>query len=142
MPVFHGGQGEILVSQFTAQIVAFAEDAKRKMELVVKQSAQDVGDIAQTPVAKGGNMPVDTGFLRNSLVAGLNGSTSLSGPDSYTLAIAGAELGDSIFFGWTANYARFVEYGTQGRAGRFFMLNAAQQWKAIVARNAEKARAL
>ena len=130
------------MSQFTAQIAAFAEDAKRKMELVVKQSAQDVGEIAQRPVAKGGNMPIDTGFLRNSLVAGLNGTTSLSGPDAYVLAIAGAELGDTIFFGWTASYARFVEYGTQGRAGRFFMLNAAQQWPQIVARNAEKARAL
>lgn len=130
------------MTQFTAQIAAFAEDAKRKMELVVKQSAQDVGDLAQRPVAKGGNMPVDTGFLRNSLVAGLNGTTSLSGPDAYVLAIAGMELGDSVLFGWTANYARYVEYGTQGRAGRFFMLNAAQQWQAIVARNAEKARAL
>ena len=130
------------MSQFTAQIMAFAEDSKRRMELVVKQSAQDVGDLAQRPVAQGGNMPVDTGFLRNSLIAGLNGSTSLKGPDSYVLAIAGAELGDSIFFGWTANYARFVEYGTQGRAGRFFALNAAQQWQAIVARNAELARAL
>lgn len=128
------------MSQFTAQIAAFAEDAKRKMELTIKQSAQDVGEIAQRPVAKGGNMPVDTGFLRNSLVAGLNGTTSLSGPDSYVLAIAGAELGDSIFFGWTANYARYVEYGTQGRAGRFFALSAAQQWQAIVARNADKAR--
>lgn len=130
------------MTQFTAQIAAFAEDAKRKMELVVKQSAQDVGDLAQLPVAKGGNMPVDTGFLRNSLVAGLNGTTSLNGPDAYVLAIAGMELGDSVLFGWTANYARYVEYGTQGRAGRFFMLNAAQQWQAIVARNAEKARAL
>lgn len=130
------------MSVFTAQITAFAEDAKRKMTLVVQQSAQDVGELAQRPVAKGGNMPVDTGFLRNSLVAGLNGSTSLSGPDAYSLAIAGAEAGDTIFFGWTAAYARYVEYGTQGRAGRFFMLNAAQQWQAIVARNAEKARAL
>lgn len=130
------------MTQFTAQIDAFAEQAKAKLELVVKQSAQDVGDLAQRPVAKGGNMPIDTGFLRNSLVAGLNGSTSLSGPDAYVLAIAGMELGDSVLFGWTANYARYVEYGTQGRAGRFFMLNAAQQWQAIVARNAEKARAL
>lgn len=112
------------------------------MELVVKQSAQDVGDLAQRPVAKGGNMPVDTGFLRNSLVAGLNGTTGLSGPDAYVLAIAGMELGDSVMFGWTANYARYVEYGTRGRAGRFFMLSAAQEWQAIVARNAEKARAL
>lgn len=130
------------MTQFTAQIASFVTQSKARLEAVIKQSAQDVGDLAQRPVAKGGNMPVDTGFLRNSLVAGLNGTTSLSGPDSYVLAIAGMELGDSVMFGWTANYARYVEYGTQGRAGRFFALTAAQEWQAIVARNADKARAL
>ncbi|RDC66550.1 hypothetical protein HME9302_00001 [Alteripontixanthobacter maritimus] len=35
---------------------------------VAKQSIQDVVKQAQTPVGKGGDMPVDKGFLRNSLV--------------------------------------------------------------------------
>ncbi len=109
---------------------------------MVKQSAQEVFSIAQTPKAQGGRMPVDTGFLRNSLIAELNGAQVGGGADAYTLAVAGLELGDTVFAGWTANYARFQEYGTSNMAGNFFMLNAAQQWQAIVARNAELVRNL
>ena len=127
---------------FTAQIKAFTDRAHEKLEAVVKQSAQEVFSIAQTPVAQGGRMPVDTGFLRNSLVAELNGATVSGGVDAYVLAVASMDLGDVVFGGWTANYARFQEYGAQGREGRFFMLGAAQQWQAIVARNAEAIRNL
>lgn len=144
-----------MATTFTAQMAAFATQTKERMELVVKQSAQDVAELAQrdrasrarrpkkgiAPAVGGGNLPVDVGFLRNSLVAGLNGSTSLKGPDSYVLAIAGMELGDSVIFGWSAEYARFVEYGANGVPGAFFALRAAQEWQQIVARNAEKARA-
>lgn len=130
------------MSSFTAQIKAFADRSKEKIEAVVKQSAQEVFSIAQTPIAQGGRMPVDTGFLRNSLVAELNGATVAGGADAYTLAVAGMEIGDVIFGGWTANYARFQEYGTSTFAGNHFMLAAAQQWQAIVARNAELVRKL
>jgi hypothetical protein len=124
--------------KFTAQINAWSEKAKRNMALVVKQSAQDVFEIAQTPVAKGGNMPVDTGFLRNSLISGLNGNGSFEGADSYVLAIAEMEMGDVMIGGWTAAYAVHQEYGTTSMAGRFYMRGAAQQWQGIVARNAAK----
>lgn len=130
------------MTTFTAQIKAFADRAKEKMEAVVKQSAQEVFSIAQTPKAQGGRMPVDTGFLRNSLIASLNGSTVGGGADAYVLAVAGAELGDTIFAGWTANYARFMEYGTSKTTANFFMLSAAQQWGAIVERNAALVRNL
>lgn len=130
------------MTTFTAQIKAFTDRAKEKMEAVVKQSAQEVFSIAQTPKAQGGRMPKDTGFLQGSLVSELNGATVGKGTDSYLLAIAGAELGDTIFAGWTANYARFMEYGTSKTPANFYMLNAAQQWQAIVARNAELVRNL
>lgn len=129
-----------MTGTFTAQIRNWSEKAKRNIDLVIKQSAQEVFQIAQTPVVQGGNMPVDTGFLRNSMVAGLNGSTSLSGPDAYVLAINGFEMGDVIFGGWTAEYAVYVEFGAQGRAPRFFMRGAAQQWQSIVSSNAAKLR--
>lgn len=131
-----------MTGTFTAQIESFAAKSKAKIELVFKQSAQDVFEIAQRPVAKGGRMPVDTGFLRNSFVAGLNGSTSLSGADAYALVIAGADLGDVVFGGWTAEYARHIEYGTSRMVGRHFALGAAQEWQRIVAANVEKAKAL
>ena len=127
---------------FTAQIKAFADKSKEKLEAVVKQSAQEVFSIAQTPKAQGGRMPVDTGFLRNSLIASLNGSTVGGGADAYVLAVAGAELGDTIFAGWSAVYARHMEYGTSRTPGNFYMLSAAQQWQAIVARNAALVRNL
>lgn len=130
------------MSSFTAQIKAFTERSKEKIEAVVKQSAQEVFSIAQTPIAQGGRMPKDTGFLQGSLVSEINGAVVGEGTDSYTLAIAGMEIGDVVFAGWTAKYARHQEYGAQGRAGNFFMLNAAQQWQAIVARNAELVRNL
>jgi len=130
------------MTTFTAQIKAFADRTQEKIEAVVKQSAQEVFSIAQTPKAQGGRMPVDTGFLRNSLIASLNGSTVGGGADAYVLAVAGAELGDTIFAGWTASYARFMEYGTSKTPANFFMLSAAQQWQAIVARNAALVRNL
>lgn len=130
------------MTTFTAQINAFADRTQEKIEAVVKQSAQEVFSIAQTPKAQGGRMPVDTGFLRNSLIASLNGSTVGGGADAYVLAVAGAELGDTIFAGWTANYARFMEYGTSKTPANFYMLSAAQQWQAIVARNAALVRNL
>jgi hypothetical protein len=131
-----------MTQTFAAKVQAFADLTKEKMELVVKQSAQDMFSISQRPVAQGGRMPVDTGFLRNSFVSGLNGSTALTGPDAYVAVIAGMELGDSIFGGWTANYAKFVENGAGGRQGRFFALGASQEWQRIVAENAQKARNL
>lgn len=128
------------MATFAAQVGAWAAETRSRTEAVFKSSAQDLLEVAQTPVAQGGNMPVDTGFLRNSLVSGLNGSTSLSGSDSYVLAVAGAKLGDVIEAGWTAKYARFVEYGTSKMQARRFMGQAAAQWQAIVTRNAERLR--
>lgn len=136
---------------FAAKVKGFSDLSKAKMEAVVKESAQEVFAIASQSKPQGGRLPVDTGFLRNSFVAGLNGSTGLTGPDAYVAAIAGMELGDSVFGGWTAAYARRMEYGfvgtdSLGRAynqtGNFFVLNAVQQWQAIVAANVQRAKAI
>jgi len=129
-----------MAQTFSAQIDAFVAKTKRRISAVLKQSTQDVIELAQTPVAKGGHMPVDTGFLRSSLQSSLLGGTSLSGPESYVLLAVGFEPGMVAEFGWTANYARHVEYGTRGRPGRHFVGNAAAQWDAIVQKNAARAK--
>jgi len=138
-----------MAQTFTAQVQRFADLTKSKMEAVVKKSAERVFEAAQTPKVQGGSMPVDTGFLRNSFVAELNGGGVTSGPDAYGLVIANYELGDAIFGGWTAEYAIRMEYGFSGedalgrtynQAGNFFALNAAMQWQSIVAQEAERAR--
>ncbi len=126
------------MTSFTAQIASWSEKAKRNTELVIKKSAQDLFEDAQTPRAKGGRMRVDTGELRNSFIAGLNGTSGLTGPDAYILAIANLKLGGVLFGGWTAPHARPREFGASGQQPDFFMRGAAQKWQSIVAENAAK----
>lgn len=121
---------------FLAQIEAFSEKAKRRAGDIVRQSTQDVIADAQRTTAQGGNMPVDTGFLRNSLVSQLDGREVARGPESYVVAIAGYALGDPMRFGWIADYALLVELGARGRAGRHFAGAAAAKWSSVVRRNA------
>lgn len=90
---------------------------------------------------KGGKMRVDTGFLRASGQLSLTGMPS--GPvrgdknGSYTFdrtiaetTLNGVTAGDTVFWGWTANYAKYRE------AYDGFLISAVQQWQAIVNKNA------
>lgn len=137
---------------FTAQISGWVTETKQRMEAVVKQSASDVIEIMQTPVAKGGNMPVDTGFLRSSLIVSLDGPRPTYRENPFTQAgaapswdmsvadikIASAGLGKPIWATYTANYAGHVHYGANGRPGRLFVDLAAQKWVSIVHGNVRK----
>ena len=125
-----------MANSFTAQIDEFTRQTEARMMAVFKQSAQDVMREASKPVAQGGNMPVDTGFLRNSLTHEVDGSALAKGGDGYTLAIAQMKPGQAYRGTWTANYARAVHYGTRGRAGRMFAALAAQRWQEFVRKNA------
>lgn len=108
------------------------------MEAVFKESAQRTVSLAQSQV------PVDTGFLRASVRASITSMPAINSAarpadgQSYqpggevVLAIVGAGLGDTIFVGYTAAYAGFVEYGTSRMAPRRFVGYAASQWQATV----------
>lgn len=140
---------------FSASIAAFAEKTKAQMAAVLSESIQDVMDIAQTPVANGGRMPVQDGHLINSVVTELNGSrigsaattASKSGANStanIALLVAQIRPGDVARIGWTAAHALrqhegFVGEDSLGReydqGGKFWVDGAAAQWQAIVARN-------
>jgi hypothetical protein len=131
--------------KFTADVNKFVAKSQKAMEAVFKQSAQDVILEAQTPVAKGGNMRIDTGFLRasgkaqlNTLPTGANinkGNNVNWGEGVTILTINKAKIGDSIVFGWTANYAQFRE----NQDG--FVRLAAQNWGEIVNKNANMIKA-
>lgn len=128
------------MAKFQASVAAWVNDTKGALLAVRNESANRVIEIAQTPVGKGGNMPVKTGFLRISGQATNDGSLPLqqkrpekaadnsfhyeSGP--VALVIAAAGIDDVITFAYTANYAKFVE------AKRKFVALAAQQWPQIV----------
>lgn len=125
--------------RFIADVEAFAGKTKDQMLRVAKQSIQDTIRIAQTTGAQGGNMPVDTGVLRNSLVTDLRGARVGAGADSYILGIAGLRLGDAFQVGWTAEYALARHYLVNSNGGLFRDL-AAQRWTSIVEKNAKAVR--
>ena len=112
-----------------------------KLRRVMQASIQNVVDAAQTTVAQGGDMPVITGFLRNSLVSGLDGQFGASGPDSHVLVIAGMDIGDSARFGWAAEYARPRHYMVGvGQGGGLWRDKATARWQSFVDRNAAAVR--
>jgi hypothetical protein len=129
---------------FSRQVRRFTGNYRRRANAVFKQSVQDVAQHASVPVAQGGRMRVDTGFLRNSIRGAVGtlpsgpserGGASNSGAlEDVTLVIAGADIGETIYVGWTANYARPREY----RDG--FLAAAAQKWPEFVDKNAARAR--
>jgi hypothetical protein len=127
--------------KFIADVSKFTNLTADMMLRVAKQSLQDTIRAAQVPVAQGGDMPVDLGFLRNSLVTELRGATAGTGADSYVLGIAGLELGDAFQVGWSADYAipRHYMVGV-GQGGGLWRDKAAQNWSNVVASNARKVR--
>lgn len=128
------------MKRFTADVSAWSERQKLAMRDIARESIQDVMDIAQTPKAKGGRMPVDTGFLRNSVASGLNGAFGAADSTMIELTIASLDIGDIAQFRWTAAYAYFQEVGTATMTGNHFLSTAAAQWPAIVAANAARVK--
>jgi hypothetical protein len=151
------------VKEFTAALEAFANKTAAQMKDIARESVQDVVGMAQNNIqpgaharagvpvarsipkgrrvpAKEGLLPVDTGFLRNSLVSGLNGSFGSPGPNSYALAIEAMDLGDIAQFHWAADYAMHVELGTSRMRGVHFVGTAAATWPEAVARNAARVK--
>ena len=134
-----------MAKTLSATVGRWVTKSKRRTDAIIKTSAFRVGEIAQTPIAKGGNLPVDTSFLRQTFTAEIGkmpegpgqSSDGLPGDweGSVTLTINGMKSGDVLFMGWSAVYARKMEerYG--------FMKGGALQWKRIVAEATREARA-
>lgn len=98
-------------------------DTEAKLLAVIRTAISDTVEEIQTPVAKGGKMRVDTGFLRSSGVSKLGqlpegpgrgephaakGSYSWTG-DALGVTLAKMVIGDTFYFGWTAKYAKYRE---------------------------------
>lgn len=127
--------------KFIADVQRFTDKTADQMLRVAKQSLQDVIRQAQTPVAKGGDMPVDTGYLRNSLVTEVRGATAGQGADSFILGLSTLELGDPFQVAWTAEYAIPRHYAVGvGQGGGLWRDRAAQRWPGIVEKNARAVR--
>lgn len=143
------------MSTFSAQIDAWVKETKERQVAVFRESAQRITEEILLPVAKGGHMRVETGFMRASLSASLDGglpqfqerpeaavkASRESGAPSIAfdispvgLVISDADIGDTITFAFAANYARHVE-------NRFAPVRlGAQRWPQVVAEVAQDAK--
>lgn len=132
------------MNTFAAAVGDWAKKVQGATELVFKEAAQELVTQLNTLV------PVDTGFLRASLRASTSampvlslknpGGTFSIDAGEITLVIAGADEGETIYLGYTANYGAHVHYGANGRPGRPWVDMVAQRWASIVAEKSEEVR--
>jgi hypothetical protein len=132
-----------MAKTFSAQIEEWARKVEGATEAIFKESTRELVSQMQALV------PIDTGFLRASLRASTTQMPVLSldnpggsfRPDfgQIELVIAAADIGDTIYLGYTANYGAYVHYGARGRPPRPWVDIVAQRWSVIVN---EKATAL
>lgn len=128
---------------FGADVNSWVEETQARMTAVFRSATQEVIEEMQKPRSEGGHMRIDTGFLRASLQVNVNGgpvSASNKNPGgtfgynatAASLAIAGANIGDTVYATYSANYAPMREYGTSTQGPDGFVRLAAAQWQVIV----------
>lgn len=135
------------MAKFSDLVTQFVKETEERMNAVFIFSVQKAVAVMQEPVGVGGNMPVATGFLRNSLVATpgttlpaislrKNPGTGVFEYDAQAvnLTIASADVREGVSVLYSAEYAIYAEFGARGRPGRRFVALAAQQWPQIVSR--------
>lgn len=133
------------MTTFEAAVGEWAQRVEGAFDLVFKEAAQELVSELNTLV------PVDTGFLRSSLIASTQAMPIMSldnpGQGSFAsnvgqieLVIMGAEAGETIYLGYTARYGAYVHYGANGRPGRPWVSMVAQRWQQIVAEKALQVR--
>lgn len=131
------------VETFSAKVDSWISKSEVLMTEVARESIQRLLEKVQTPKAQGGRMPVQTGFLRSSMVVTLNTphvgfSQRVKGKmydypfDQYLMTINNFKLGDKVFAVFASAYAIHQEYGTSRMPGNFFVRTAAQEWPQTV----------
>ena len=123
---------------FADQLAAFADKAQAKMDRAVELAVQALIEEASKPVSAGGNMPVVSGRLRESVKVYINGALAAEGATAALAAARGAEAGDLIEVTWgtpgtRAPYAAEIEFGSQKVRAHFFARSAAERWSEFVA---------
>jgi hypothetical protein len=147
-----------MASNFAAEVQEWARAVEGAFEVVFREAAQELAEemdllldqsVYAQPVSSSGYQR--TGFLRASFLASKTAMPVLSrgnpglpvAPDlgDVLLVINGAEVGETLYLGYTANYAAFVHYSANGHSGRPWVTMAAQRWEIIVDRVAARVKA-
>lgn len=130
------------LGSFSATVDNWVKTSEARMLAIFKEATKRVVRQAQVGIP---HIPVDLGFARASIRASLESMPTIDPSmdnkerKSYSwddgnvvLVIAGAELGQTIYIGWTANYVSFLEGGSSQQAPSGFVRLAAMQWQKIV----------
>ena len=145
-----------MARSFAATVGQWAVKVDGALEVVFKESAQELVSQMDKLLS---DMVYDqpssenyrrTGFLRASLMASREAMPRLYRdnpgasvpPDlqPVILVINSADIGDTIYLGYTANYAAYVHYGAKGATPRPWVTLIAQRWEEIVAAKAKEVK--
>lgn len=134
--------------KFSSAIDDWVKATDQRMTAVFRESTQRTVSRAQERI------PVDTGFARASVRAsteempqietGFVNKTKTPIPydgAEITVVIAGAQLGQTIYIGWTASYVGELENGHSKQAPSGFVGLAALEWPQIVNQVTAEAKA-
>lgn len=140
-----------MAKSFSASISAWASATPKRIEAVHKRSLEKLAVEMTRTKAEGGNVPVDTGNLYRSLVASTSGMPSISNQRSAgsnaTAVIATLSTSQPVWFGYTAEYARRLNFGMVGadslgrvynQNGNHFVERAIAMWPQIVDESARE----
>lgn len=138
-----------MADTFAATVEGWVKNVQGAFEEIWKEAAQELviqmQDLLQQyvydgPVSESGYRR--TGFLLASLVASKDamprlhrenpGVAASFDPGPVMLVINDAEIGETIYLGYTANYGAFVHFGARGNAGRPWVDMVAQRWPLLV----------
>jgi hypothetical protein len=118
------------MGKFASQIRNRISTYERRYRAAARKAIELTANEANTNRSQGGRLPVDTGFLQSSSGAGVG--TIPSGPskqgesgqtgEPLQIALLRWQPNQTFYFGWSAEYARYMEY----RYG--FVRGAAENW--------------
>lgn len=133
------------MASFAEQIGAWASATEQRIDAVHKRSLEKLAFELVRTKAEGGNVPFDTGNLARSLVASPSGLPAVSDQpasgSNATAVIATLAPGAPLWLGYTAAYARRMNYGFVGadsrgavynQEGNHFVERAVNMWPQLV----------
>jgi len=141
------------VGGFADNVGDWAKESEARLTACFRRAVELLADEMTTTRSKGGKLPHRTGNLMRSLLASTTamprtGDGPFVGQD-IGLVAAGLDLGDTIYIGYQAAYARRLNYGfvgddslgrTYNQEGAHFVEYAASMWPILVQLAAEEVR--
>ncbi|WP_127524585.1 HK97 gp10 family phage protein [Mesorhizobium sp. Z1-4] len=144
-----------MTQSFAATVEQWARDVEGVVEVIFRESVQELvsqaDDLLTQLVYAAPPSPNyrRTGFLRSSLTISTASMPLASRPQGaldadymaeITATIAGSDITETIYVGWTAEYAPFVHWGARGQPPKPWVTLVAQRWQEIVARVAARVK--